>query len=134
VTGQQIVIVACSRDRGVRLLKLSADIDKMGFSERINQDGNGIRSVLTPLTHCSEAHRRWFPRLSASTVRKRWTATSPAISVHSDDFRANQHIWAGAVIYNNTSDRALPACAGTHYESRDLDRIWQGFNPGTPSW
>jgi choline dehydrogenase-like flavoprotein len=50
---------------------------------------------------------------------------------HADEFLAAQRIWAGAVIYNNTSDRALPLALARNYGSRDLDTIWQGFNQAT---
>jgi choline dehydrogenase-like flavoprotein len=129
VTGQ-IVIVACSAIESVRLLKLSADIDKMGFSERINQDGNGMLGAYF-LTHCFGGASALVP--STERFDKSETLDSDFASdfCHSDDFLAAQHIWAGAVIYNNTSDRALPLALARNYESRDLDTIWQGFNRHT---
>jgi choline dehydrogenase-like flavoprotein len=50
---------------------------------------------------------------------------------HVDDFLASEKLWAGAVIYNNTSDRALPLALARNFGSRDLDTIWQGFNENT---
>jgi choline dehydrogenase-like flavoprotein len=47
---------------------------------------------------------------------------------HTDDFLAAEKLWAGAVIYNNTSDRALPLALARNVDSHDLDTLWDGFN------
>ena len=52
---------------------------------------------------------------------------------HTDEFLAAQRLWAGAAIYNNTSDQALPLALARTYGSRDLDTIWHGFNQTTPA-
>jgi choline dehydrogenase-like flavoprotein len=126
----RIVIVACSAIESVRLLKLSADIDKTGFASRINQDGNGMLGAYF-LTHCFGGASALVP--TSERYDKSETLDSDFASdfCHADEFLASQHIWAGAVIYNNTSDRALPLALARNYGSRDLDTIWQGFNENT---
>jgi choline dehydrogenase-like flavoprotein len=126
----RIVIVACSAIESVRLLKLSAQIDPTGFGPRINQDGNGMLGAYF-LTHCFGGASALVP--SSERYDKSETLDSDFASdfCHSDEFLASQRIWAGAVIYNNTSDRALPLALARNFGSRDLDTIWQGFNQNT---
>jgi choline dehydrogenase-like flavoprotein len=126
----RIVIVACSAIESVRLLKLSADNDQTGFAPRINQDGNGMLGAYF-LTHCFGGASALVP--SSERYDKSETLDSDFASdfCHADDFLAAQRIWAGAVIYNNTSDRALPLALARNFGSRDLDTIWQGFNQNT---
>ena len=126
----RIVIVACSAIESVRLLKLSADIDQTGFAPRINQDGNGMLGAYF-LTHCFGGASALVP--SSERYDKSETLDSDFATdfCHADDFLAAQRIWAGAVIYNNTSDRALPLALARNFGSRDLDTIWQGFNQNT---
>jgi choline dehydrogenase-like flavoprotein len=129
VTGT-IVIVACSAIESVRLLKLSAEIDKTEFAPRINQDGNQMLGAYF-LTHCfggASALVSAPERYDKSETLDSDFATDYCAT---DDFLAAEKIWAGAVIYNNTSDRALPLALARNYGSRDLDTLWQGFNGET---
>jgi choline dehydrogenase-like flavoprotein len=126
----RIVIVACSAIESVRLLKLSADIDRTGFATRINQDGNDMLGSYF-LTHCFGGASALVP--SSERYDKSETLDSDFASdfCHTDEFLAAQRVWAGAVVYNNTSDRALPLALARNFGSRDLDTIWQGFNQNT---
>jgi hypothetical protein len=83
------------------------------------------------LTHCFGGASALVP--SSERYDKSETLDSDFASdfCHSDEFLASQRIWAGAVIYNNTSDRALPLALARNFGSRDLDTIWQGFNQNT---
>jgi choline dehydrogenase-like flavoprotein len=124
------VVVACSAIESVRLLKLSADIDKQEFAQRINQDGNQMLGAYF-LTHCfggASALVSAPERYDKSETLDSDFATDFCAT---DDFLRTERIWAGAVIYNNTSDRALPLALARNYGSRDLDTIWQGFNENT---
>ena len=129
VTGKAVV-VACSAIESVRLLKISADIDKGEFSRRINQDGRQMLGAYF-LTHCFGGASALVPvpeRFDKSETLDSDYATD---FCHVDDFLASEKLWAGAVIYNNTSDRALPLALARNFGSRDLDTIWQGFNENT---
>jgi choline dehydrogenase-like flavoprotein len=126
----KLVVVACSAIESVRLLKLSAQLDSQGFGARINQDGNGMLGAYF-LTHC-------FGGASALvTPPERYDKSESLDSdfatdfCHTDDFLESERLWAGAVIYNNTSDRALPLSLARNYGSRDLDTLWDGFNGAT---
>lgn len=124
VTGK-IVIVACSAIESVRLLKLSARQDP-AFEKAINQDGNGMLGAYF-LTHCfggASALVSKPERYDKSlTLDSDWSSDFGA----TDDFIDSHGLWAGAAIYNNTSDRALPLSLGRNYGSRDLDTVWQAF-------
>jgi choline dehydrogenase-like flavoprotein len=126
----RIVVVACSAIESVRLMKLSAQLDTTGFGARINQDGNGMLGSYF-LTHAFGGASALVP--VAERFDKSQTLDSDFASdfCHADDFLAENRIWAGAVIYNNTSDRALPLALARNYGSRDLDTIWDGFNGNT---
>jgi choline dehydrogenase-like flavoprotein len=125
VAAGKLVVVACSAIESVRLLKLSAAADPT-FGAAINQDQNGMLGAYF-LTHCFggasglvPAPRRYDKSL---TLDSDWSsdfcATTPFLE-------ANE-LWAGAALYNNTSDRALPLALGRNYGSRDLDTVWQAF-------
>ena len=109
----------------MRLLKLSA-LQDAGFEKAINQDGNGMLGAYF-LTHCfGGASALVTPpgRFDKSmTLDSDWSSDFGA----TDDFITSHGLWAGAAIYNNTSDRALPLALGRNYGSRDLDTVWQAF-------
>lgn len=124
VTGK-VVVVACSAIESVRLLKLSASLD-LKFDSRINQ--NHLLGKYF-LTHC-------FGGASA-VVSSRF---DKSISLDSDwatefcatsEFLYNNRLWAGAAIYNNTSDAALPISLARTMHAQDLDTIWKGFSGST---
>jgi choline dehydrogenase-like flavoprotein len=124
VTGK-IIVIACSAIESVRLLKLSALQDPV-FDQAINQDGNSMLGAYF-LTHCfGGASALVTPpaRFDKSmTLDSDWSSDFGA----TDDFITAHNLWAGAAIYNNTSDRALPLALGRNYGSRDLDTVWQAF-------
>jgi choline dehydrogenase-like flavoprotein len=121
----KIVVVACSAIESIRLLMLSAKADP-AFDRAVNQDGNGMLGAYF-LTHCFggasalvAAPQRYDKSL---TLDSDWSSDHCA----TDEFLDDKKLWAGAAIYNNTSDRALPLALGRNYGSRDLDSIWQAF-------
>jgi choline dehydrogenase-like flavoprotein len=125
VAAGKVVVVACSAIESVRLLKLSAAADP-AFDAAINQDGNGILGGYF-LTHCFggasalvDAPARYDKSL---TLDSDWSSDHCA----TDEFLEANQLWAGAALYNNTSDRALPLALGRNYQSRDLDTVWDGF-------
>ncbi len=125
VVSGKLVIVACSAIESVRLLKLSAAGDPT-FSAVINQDANGMLGSYF-LTHCFGG----ASALVSAPARfdKSFTLDSDYSTDHCarQQFLDDNQLWAGAVIYNNTSDRALPLAVGRNYQSRDLDTVWDGF-------
>jgi choline dehydrogenase-like flavoprotein len=120
VTGK-IVVVACSAIESVRLLKLSAGHDA-NFDRRINQSpllGHYF------LTHCFGGARALMPdRFDKSKALDADWATDCCAS---NDFLEANGLWAGAAIYNNTSDQALPLSLFRTHGSQDLDTLWNGF-------
>jgi choline dehydrogenase-like flavoprotein len=124
VTGK-LVVVACSAIESVRLLKLSAAQDP-NFDRRINQNPLLGRYFLT---HCFGGARALMPgRFDKSkALDADWATDCCAMP----DFLEANGIWAGAAIYNNTSDQALPLSLFRTYGSQDLDTLWNGFMSAT---
>jgi choline dehydrogenase-like flavoprotein len=120
VTGK-VVVVACSAIESVRLLKLSAALEP-NFDQRINQ--NDLLGKYF-LTHCFGGASALMPgRYDKSRSLDADWATD-CCSVKS--FLDSRQLWAGAAIYNNTSDQALPlSLLRTHF-AMDLDTLWVGF-------
>ena len=121
------VVVACSGIESVRLLKLSAQADA-AFAQRI--DGNGLLGKYF-LTHCfggaetivvgdSKQPQHFDKSISLDSD---WTTGCFA----TDAFLRDRGLWAGAAVYNNTSDQALPVDLGRKHGSSDLDTVWQAF-------
>ncbi|GBF82536.1 GMC oxidoreductase [Aphanothece sacrum] len=129
-----MVIVACSAIESVRLLKLSAKTNA-DFDRRINQNQTEANSLLGKyfLTHCfggAETIVRGIPRQNqplrfdkSVSLDSDWAIDCCA----TEDFLRSNGLWAGAAIYNNTSDQALPMSLGRTHGSQDLDTIWQTF-------
>lgn len=119
----RVVVVACSAIESVRLLMLSALRDQE-FDRRIYQ--NDLLGKYF-LTHC----------FGGAEIRVRAGArTDKVLSLDSDwatdhcarpEFLRAHGLWAGAAIYNNTSDQALPLALGRTHGSQDLDTIWEAF-------
>lgn len=129
VTGA-LIVVACSAIESVRLLKLSAEQDPAGFGAAINQDNNGMLGAYF-LTHCFGGASALVP--APERYDKSLTLDSDWSSDHcaTDAFLDQHQLWAGAAIYNNTSDRALPLALARNYRSRDLDTVWDGYTSAT---
>jgi choline dehydrogenase-like flavoprotein len=117
----KIVVVACSGIESVRLLKLSAALDQV-FDKQINQ--NDLLGKYF-LTHCFGGAEANVPgRFDKSeTLDSDWATDHCA----AEDFIRSNGLWAGGVIYNNTSDRALPISLARTYGSNDMDTIWHAF-------
>jgi choline dehydrogenase-like flavoprotein len=125
VVNAKLVVVACSAIETVRLLKLSAALDR-NFDERINQNPLLGRYFLT---HCFGGARALMPGRydKSKALDADWATDCCAV----DEFLEAQGLWAGAAIYNNTSDQALPLSLFRTYGSTDLDTLWSGFMGNT---
>lgn len=124
------VIVACSAIESVRLLQLSA-LANPEFNRRINQ--NDLLGKYF-LTHCFGGAETIVRGIPPQPIPQRF---DKSISLDSDwatdccsteEFLRANGLWAGAAIYNNTSDQALPVTLGRTHASQDIDTIWNGFN------
>ncbi|MCG5248420.1 GMC family oxidoreductase [Methylorubrum extorquens] len=121
----KIVVVACSAIESVRLLKLSATLDA-NFDRRINDSGLLGNYFLT---HCFGGARALMPgRFDKSKALDADWATDCCAT---QDFLEENGLWAGAAIYNNTSDQALPLSLFRTHGSEDLDTLWNGFMSDT---
>ena len=115
------MVVACSAIESVRLLQLSAR-SSPEFDRRINQ--NDLLGEYF-LTHCFGGSEANVPgRYDKSRSLDSDWATDHCTT---EEFLHEHGLWAGGVIYNNTSDSALPLALGRTYGSQDLDTIWQAF-------
>lgn len=127
-----VVVVACSAIESVRLLQLSELADKE-FGRRINPNNLLGRYFLT---HCFGGAETaivgnppTFPPLQfdkSASLDSDWAIDYPS----SEDFLREFGLWAGAAIYNNTSDQALPLSLARTHGSQDIDTIWQTFDAG----
>jgi choline dehydrogenase-like flavoprotein len=117
----RLVVVACSAIESIRLLKLSAVLDA-DFDARINQ--NELLGKYF-LTHCFGGSDTIMPgRYDKSrTLDSDW-ATDYCMT---PEFVREHGLWAGGVIYNNTSDQALPLSLARTHGSQDLDTTWKAF-------
>lgn len=117
----KVVIVACSAIESVRLLKLSGQLNG-GFERRINP--NDLLGKYF-LTHCFGGAEAFMPgRYDKSmTLDSDWATDFCA----SEQYLKANGLWAGAAIYNNTSDQALPISLARTHGSQDLDNIWRAF-------
>lgn len=124
VTGR-VIVVACSAIESVRLLKISAALDE-DFGRRINDSGLLGHYFLT---HCFGGARALMPgRFDKSRALDADWATDCCAT---EDFLEEHGLWAGAAIYNNTSDQALPLSLFRTHRSQDLDTLWNGFMTDT---
>jgi choline dehydrogenase-like flavoprotein len=127
-----VVVVACSAIESVRLLMLSGLADHE-FSSRINPNNLLGRYFLT---HCFGGAETAvvgeppaFPPLQfdkSASLDSDWAIDYPS----SEDFLQEFGLWAGAAIYNNTSDQSLPLSLARTHGSQDIDTIWQTFDAG----
>jgi choline dehydrogenase-like flavoprotein len=107
------------------LLKLSAMMSDE-FNRRINQ--NDLLGKYF-LTHCFGGAETIMPgRFDKSLSLDSDWATD---FCGTDDFIKSNKLWAGAAIYNNTSDQALPVSLARTHGSQDIDTIWKAFVEST---
>lgn len=127
VTGK-IVIVACSAIESVRLMLLSAQIDS-AFAMRLHQGKSPADSLVGKyfLTHAFGGAEGDVP--SGQFFDKSISLDSDYASdfCSSQGFLLANQLWAGAAVYNNTSDQALPISLGRTHGSQDLDTIWSSY-------
>ena len=118
----KLVVVACSAIESVRLLFLSSRQDS-AFGARINSSGLLGRYFLT---HCFGGAEY---RLTSERFDKTLALDSDWATDHcaSRAFLEQHGLWAGAAIYNNTSDQALPISLARTHGSVDMDAIWSAF-------
>ena len=116
----KIVVVACSAIESVRLLKVSALLNQ-DFDQRINQ--NQLLGKYF-LTHAFGGASGIIPgRVDKSAALDSDWATD---CCNNDQFLMDKGLWAGATIYNNTSDSALPLSLFRTKDAMDLDMLWKG--------
>jgi choline dehydrogenase-like flavoprotein len=121
----KLVVVACSAIESVRLLKLSALLNA-DFNQRINQ--NDLLGKYF-LTHAFGGASAIMPeRADKSRALDADWATD---CCNDEVFLRDRGLWAGSVIYNNTSDAALPLSLFRTMGALDLDNLWQGLQQNT---
>lgn len=121
-----VVIVACSAIESVRLLMLSCEHDQTNFGQRfLYKQSNSLLGRYF-LTHC-------FGGAETRLTNHRFDKSVSLDSDYAMDLTADpnwfqqQGLWAGAAIYNNTSDQALPISLARTHGSADLDSLWSAF-------
>lgn len=117
----KLIVVACSAIESVRLLKISAMMSDE-FNRRINQ--NDLLGKYF-LTHCFGGAETIVPgRFDKSmSLDSDWASDFCG----TEDFVKSNKLWAGAAMYNNTSDQALPISLARTHGSQDIDTIWKAF-------
>jgi choline dehydrogenase-like flavoprotein len=87
-------------------------------------DSNGMLGKYF-LTHCFGGAETAMPvRCDKSrSLDSDWAIDCCA----TEEFLRANGLWAGAAIYNNTSDQALPVSMARTHGSQDLDTIWKAF-------
>lgn len=115
------VVVACSAIESVRLLKLSAALDA-DFARRV--DPAGLLGAYF-LTHCFGGAQCVVPERAdkSKTLDSDWATDHCA----RPEWIRERGLWAGGVIYNNTSDGALPLSLARTWHAMDLDATWKGY-------
>lgn len=124
VAEARVVVVACSAIESVRLLHISAMMSD-DFKKRIYQNSLVGRYFLT---HAFGGASGLLPdgvRVDKSVALDSDWATD---CCNTDDFLMSSGLWAGATIYNNTSDAALPLSYFRTMGAMDLDTLWFGLN------
>lgn len=124
----RVVVVACSAIESVRLLMLSAeeDLPNLGNLLRYNHADTPLGRYF--LTHCFGGAEVSLP------TGDRFDKTQSLDSDYATDWTSRfdylleNRLWAGAAIYNNTSDQSLPVTIARTDGSTDLDTWWEGFN------
>jgi choline dehydrogenase-like flavoprotein len=120
------VVVACSAIESVRLLQLSGQADA-AFAARIDASGLLGRYFLT---HCFGGASAVVPERAdkSKTLDSDWATDHCA----RPQWIREQGLWAGGVIYNNTSDGALPISLARTWQAMDMDNMWKGYlnDPG----
>ncbi|RVM04191.1 GMC family oxidoreductase [Sinorhizobium meliloti] len=122
----QTVVVACSAIESVRLLLLSGEMDAE-FARRLHSGRSPADSLVGKyfLTHCFGG--------AEGDVPQPMDKSRSLDSDYATDFCATREfldkngIWAGAAIYNNTSDQALPISLARTHGAQDLDTIWRAY-------
>lgn len=119
----KVVVVACSAIESVRLLQLSAAIDP-----NLEHLLNGKNDLLGRY-FMSNAFGGASAIMPTRSDKSRSLDADWAIDYcATDDFLEAHGLWAGAAMYNNTSDQALPISLGRTHLATDLDTLWHGFS------
>ena len=117
-------MVACSAIESVRLLQISALMSE-DFNKRINQNTLLGKYFLTHAFGGASGRLPNGARADKSIALDSDWATD---ACNQDDFLLKNNLWAGATIYNNTSDSALPISMFRTMGAMDLDTLWHGLN------
>ncbi|GJM64925.1 GMC family oxidoreductase N-terminal domain-containing protein [Persicobacter diffluens] len=126
----KVVVVACSAIESTRLLMLSADMDQSGFGKLVTQNGTNDLLGKYFLTHCFGGAEGIVPGRFDKSISLDSDYASDFAATR--DFMKKNGLWAGAAIYNNTSDQALPISLARSHASQDIDTIWKGFDKNWP--
>jgi choline dehydrogenase-like flavoprotein len=121
-----VVVVACSAIESTRLLMLSAENDRPGFGSRLRYGAADSLLGRCFLTHAFGGAEVAVPghRFDKSISLDSDYATDAC----ADEAFLDEHgLWAGAAVYNNTSDQSLPVTLARTDGSTDLDYFWGGF-------
>lgn len=129
VARARLVAVACSAIESVRLLQLSASYDPEGFGRRLHHNDLVGKYFLTHTMGGAET--RVPERFDKSvSLDSEWATDHCARA----EFLEEHGLWAGAVIYNNTSDQAMPLSLVRHDASGDMDTVWDAVTKGYRDW
>jgi choline dehydrogenase-like flavoprotein len=122
----RLVVVACSAIESVRLLLLSGERDPE-FARRLHSGRTPAESLVGKyfLTHCFGGAEADVP--SPEDKSKSLDSDYATDFCGQQAFLDAHQLWAGAAIYNNTSDQALPISLGRTHGSQDLDTIWKSY-------
>jgi choline dehydrogenase-like flavoprotein len=121
-----IVVIACSAVESVRLMMLSAEEDRTGFGQTVGYEESGSLLGRFFLTHAfggAEVAVKDFRFDKSQSLDSDYATDACA----SREFVLSNGLWAGGVIYNNTSDQCLPVTLARTHGSTDLDTFWGGF-------
>ncbi|KUG53870.1 FAD-dependent oxidoreductase [Kocuria rosea subsp. polaris] len=117
-----IVVVACSAIESVRLLQLSG-LEDAAFNDRLNSPHGLLGRYF--LTHCFGGAQCIVPDRAdkSKTLDSDWATDHCARA----QWVRERGLWAGGVIYNNTSDGALPISLARTWQAMDMDNTWKGY-------
>jgi choline dehydrogenase-like flavoprotein len=119
----KIVVVACSAIESVRLLQISAG-QSSDFNKRIYQ--NPLLGKYF-LTHAFGGASGFIPDDSRADKSVALDSDWATDACNNDQFLIDNNLWAGATVYNNTSDAALPLSLFRTMDAMDLDTLWKGL-------
>lgn len=131
----KVVVAACSAIESVRLVMNSAEQDLVGLGRSVRYKDPGSMLGGFFLTHCFGGAEVTIDRDEVGGKEVALTFDK-SISMDSDwatdgladpTFLRDAGLWAGGMVYNNTSDQAQPVTLARNHGSGDLDTNWAPF-------